>query len=82
MIAADAQAWLMTTKGQTTKIHYRVFEHDDRGTVVASSSSSPGDSDKEGWLMTRLTRSGETIVQEFADTKFTYQLVSAAPVLQ
>lgn len=34
--AADAQAWILSQKGQNTTIHYRVLEHTDNNVVVTS----------------------------------------------
>jgi hypothetical protein len=81
VIAADAQVWLLSRAGATVTVHYRVLEQSDNGTIVASYGHTPGDGDDESWAVSRLSRSGDTILHELQNTTVRYKLVSAAPIL-
>ena len=82
VIAADAQAWILSEHGRNTTIHYRVLEHADNSVLVTTYGKTPGAADYEGWAVSRLTRSGDTVVHELDDVKLNYKLVAAAPTLK
>ena len=82
VIAADAQAWILVDHSDNKKVHYRVIEHTDDSVVVALYFSTPTDSDDEAWIVSRLTRSGDTFTMETGDATRIYKLVAAAPTLK
>lgn len=79
VVAADAQAWVLTKGGTNTVVHYRVLEQGDSGVLVAHYGTTPSDSDAEGWAVSRMIKRGDALVHELQDMKLNYKLVSPAP---
>jgi hypothetical protein len=83
VVAADAQAWGVLSKGTTLMAYYRVFEQTGNSILVTSHGPQvPSDSDSEGWSVLRLTHTADTLVSETKDVTLHYKLVAAAPKLQ
>ena len=85
VVAADAQAWILSQKGVNTLVHYRVLNGATPRVLrgAPASAKTQGDADDEGWAVTRLVHNGDTLVHELKDgVTLNYKLVTPAPAMK